>query len=176
MDFKITKLPSNMGTDNIMVNGYSFTKSYVYKSAEISWRCTARRGNCNARIRTNADCTAIVGGKFTHAHEPNSDRTVDRKVFKNGVKRKVEDGVVTSAGGPTKLVRAEFEKLDAHALEEHDLRLVAKALSSSRKQKMPQKTRHFAPQISRDHRTGDVLKDVPPTATTAKTGNIESVV
>ena len=116
-----------MGTENIMVNGYSFTKSYVYKSTDIAWRCTNRRGNCPAILRTDAHCTAVIGGTSTHSHEPYSDRDIDRKLLRNSVKRKAAESD-EAAVRPSKLVHAQLETLNEHSLERRDLRLVVKAV------------------------------------------------
>ena len=64
MNVEIIKLPSDMGTESIIVNGFSFTKNYTYKSTDISWHCISRRTNWRAIIRTDADCTAVIGGSF----------------------------------------------------------------------------------------------------------------
>ena len=66
MNVEIIKLPSDMGTESIIVNGFSFTKNYTYKSTDISWRCISRRTNCRAIIRTDADCTAVIGRLRIH--------------------------------------------------------------------------------------------------------------
>ena len=109
MNFEIIKLPSDMGTESIIVNGFSFTKNYIYKSTDISWRCISRRTNCPAIIRTDADCT-VIGGTFTHTHEPYSQRSIDRKIIKNAVKRKAEgDVTVRPSKLETKRLLFEFD-------------------------------------------------------------------
>jgi hypothetical protein len=62
----------------------------ILKSGEKS--CSLNRQKCKAKIRTDADSTRILSGTLDHNH-PASDRSLERKLVRNQVKRKSTEDI-----------------------------------------------------------------------------------
>jgi hypothetical protein len=98
MDF--VKTQTNMGKECLIVDGYTFRRDSILKSGEISWRCSLNRQKCKAKIRTDADSTRILSGTLDHNH-PASDRSLERKLVRNRVKRKATEDILSR---PAKII------------------------------------------------------------------------
>ena len=66
-----------------------FKQIWIYA---IWYRPTLNRQKCKAKIRTDADSTRILSGTLDHNH-PASDRSLERKLVRNQVKRKSTEDI-----------------------------------------------------------------------------------
>ena len=86
MEFFISE--TNREKKSLIYDGYTFRVDRVLKNSEISWRCT--KNSCKWRIRTDAECKAILKGQNEPNH-PTDDRKLERQQVRVSVKCKATD-------------------------------------------------------------------------------------
>ena len=66
MELEITKIETDMRKPCIIVGGHTYRISSELKCQQISWRCSASRQKCRAKLRTDLDITKVLSGCLEH--------------------------------------------------------------------------------------------------------------
>ena len=111
----------------------NYRRDSILKSGEISWRCSLNRQKRKAKIRTDADSTTILSGTLDHNH-PASDRSLERKLVRNGVKRKTAEDI---SSRPAKVIKNELFASNEENLKPSDITSLRQALYRERRKKFP---------------------------------------
>ena len=133
MDVEIIKTETNMGKDSIIVDGYSFRKDRELKCAEISWRCTANRQKCKAKLRTDLNAAKIISGDLEHNHISDT-RSNKHKVIRAKIKRKANDDITAR---PSKVICGELKDSGEDHFRPQDIVSIRQALYRERRKKYP---------------------------------------
>ena len=111
----------------------NYRRDSILKSGEISWRCSLNRQKRKAKIRTDADSTTILSGTLDHNH-PASDRSLERKLVRNRVKRKATEDI---SSRPAKVIKNELCASNEENLKPSDITSLRQALYRERRNKFP---------------------------------------
>ena len=128
MEFFISE--TNREKKSLIYDGYTFRVNRVLKNSEISWRCT--KNSCKCRIRTDAECKAILKGKNEHNH-PTDDRKLERQQVSVSVKRKATD----ISTRPAKIIRQTLQETEESHLQSSDLKIISQSLYRQRRKEYP---------------------------------------
>jgi hypothetical protein len=107
-----------------------FKQIWIYA---IWYRPTLNRQKCKAKIRTDADSTRILSGTLDHNH-PASDRSLERKLVRNRVKRKATEDI---SSRPAKVIKNELFASNEENLKPSDITSLRQALYRERRNKFP---------------------------------------
>ena len=107
----------------------NYRRDSILKSGEISWRCSLNRQKRKVKIRTDADSTTILSGTLDHNH-PASDRSLERKLVRNGVKRKTAEDI---SSRPAKVIKNELFASNEENLKSSDITSLRQALYRERR-------------------------------------------
>jgi hypothetical protein len=93
----------------------------VLKNSEISLRCTKNSYKC--RIRTDAECNAILKDQNEHNH-PTDDWKLERQQVRVSVKRRATD----ISTRPAKIIRQTLQETDESHLQPSHLKSISQSL------------------------------------------------
>ena len=120
MEFFISE--TNREKKSLIYDGYTFRVDRVLKNSEISWRCT--KNSCKCRIRTDAECKAILKGHQNKHNHPTDDRKLERQQVRISVKRKATDISTCHA----KIIRQTLQETDECHLQPSHLKSISQSL------------------------------------------------
>lgn len=110
------------------------------------WRCV--RKNCNARCKTDSATIYLLHGTFSHNHDKEHQRALERRRLRQKCKRKAAELPVVR---PSKIILTEMEHRTSEpcVLLPTDLRAVRQAMYRERRKVLPKKTVFWSHEIAK---------------------------